>query len=168
MSTRRDDSADHLIVVPICCNQDFCELWAECRPNAGARCVAPRGRRSKMSLSEAIRLGSSLDRQAGSMIFEEGASSATGAALVAAYGDSAVLYAASPISDTFPIAGVPAFCPVAGCRHSDRRRPACPLIAQQDDVGGICDHLEEAHGWTRWRVADWVQTIEAQTHSQFR
>ena len=96
------------------------------------------------------------------MIFEEGASSATGAALRAVYGVTAIRYAASPIGDTFPVVDVPAKCPVAECHHADRHRPVCSLIPEQDDVGTILYDLEYVHRWTRWRVADWW-TIEAQT-----
>jgi hypothetical protein len=112
-----------------------------------------------MRLSDAIRLGSTLDAQAERMIFETDASTALGAALIAAYGERAILYAISDLGATFPVAAFEATCPVVDC-HLLERRPKCPLLQSKLTVAVICDHLEGAHAWSRWRVADWVRSVE--------
>lgn len=73
--------------------------------------------------------------------------------------------------------GLIAACDALGLQHSNagvtelnemfpwmgRTQPGCPLCRNFDgfSIGGLVAHLNDSHGWTRERIADWVETIEA-------
>lgn len=93
-----------------------------------------------MLLSEAIMLGSMATEQCfGGMEDEDGRRCALGAAALAIGGNIMML-------DEFPWLGQAEVCPV--CHESNH---ASYIIAQ---------HLNDAHRWTRERIADWVATVE--------
>jgi len=113
-----------------------------------------------MKLSEAIRLGCVLRPQAWGCYLSERGSCALGAACEAV-GVMAVdgnepdysLIAPFPLIATFPILDVKFLHP-----ESQEREPI-PLLS-------IIVSLNDTFIWTRERIADWVQTIEAQFSGQ--
>ena len=99
-----------------------------------------------MKLSEAIRLGSMLDPQGfgtySTVRNGRTATCALGAASKAMFGDA----------DTFALAHIPILDEYAQC-------PQCFTIDRVFEISA--DHLNDTHRWTRERIADWVETIEA-------
>lgn len=103
-----------------------------------------------MKLSDAIRLGSMMKPQGYRALSSESGTCALGAALDAiSQPDSAPCYH-WPIVDDF----------VVGC-------PAC-LGITQTWLGFIIAHLNDDHRWTRERIADWIETLEARKPSDER
>jgi hypothetical protein len=104
-----------------------------------------------MRLSEAIRLGALLKPQAFHSLFKDGGSCALGAALDAIglsdLDDAEVLLRHFP--DVAAIGVI--LCPVC---------PA-PQIVSRGRVDSVVVHLNDQHGWTRERIATFVERLEA-------
>jgi hypothetical protein len=107
-------------------------------------------------LSEAIRLGSMLKPQGFGGTDTPDASCAVRAACDAIGGDAEMPY--TTVAARF---GVAAKLPAA-----------CPECDRKDFFEGfgtglwVVYHLNDRHRWTRERIADWVETIEAQHEPQ--
>jgi hypothetical protein len=111
-----------------------------------------------MKLSEAIRLGAMLRAQGFGRLYTPatGRTCALGAAAdavgalvvnVGEYGFD-VVRAKVPI-EWFWATKTNVSCPVRRCGYANRAE-------------GVVMHLNDSHGWTRERIADWVATIEPQ------
>ena len=102
-----------------------------------------------MRLSEAIRLGAMLGPQCfGDGFGPNNATCAIGAALLAAgQKDSSV-----SIWEVFPITSLPYKCPVCGAGSN--------YLHIKHGFGWAITHLNDAHRWTRERIADWVEGEE--------
>lgn len=106
-----------------------------------------------MLLSEAMFLGSTMKPQAFNRFYYEGATCAMGAALDAVGKlDIEVSYANhSTAADLWPWA-----------RTNDPAKAICPECGRHGlshwDI--ITSHLNNGHGWTRERIADYVATVE--------
>jgi hypothetical protein len=106
-----------------------------------------------MRLSEAIRLGSMLKPQGfGDLYVREGscalgaAYDAIGAANVVKSGDLDAMRERLRAIWPFLVADTESACPV--CTYTE------------GNLEYIIAHLNDFHGWTRERIADWVATIE--------
>jgi hypothetical protein len=99
-----------------------------------------------MKLSEAIRLGSLLKPQAFGNMWVGSGSCAFGAALDA-LGITKSTF--TTVADTWPWLKAPMNCPACG-EPTER-------IARI-----ISTHLNDAHRWTREKIAAWVATVEPQ------
>ena len=99
-----------------------------------------------MKLSEAILLGSTLSPQAfGSYETSDGRRCALGAALAAVGEDCFVGNAVARLGWIWPLLDRPVDCPQCGCS------------SRQELLGATIAHLNDAHGWTRERIAAWVE-----------
>lgn len=99
-----------------------------------------------MKLSTAIRLGAMLKPQGFGKYLEDEATCALGAALDA----RGVFGTHFRESELFPIILI--------------LSPGCPICDERSyggDVGSTIFHLNDDHLWTRERIADWVETVEA-------
>lgn len=96
-----------------------------------------------MKLSEAIRLGSTMKPQAFGSAFKDGGSCALGAAQDAA---------GEKIMQDLDVYW----------SQCQRLWLHCPVCDGRDSVYGIMSHLNDGHRWSRERIADWVEFIEAQ------
>jgi hypothetical protein len=107
-----------------------------------------------MKLSDAIRLGSMLVPQG----FDHPVSRSgqgTACALEAACLAMSIDDWSSTVT-TFPIANAPAMRVCPACGYVDTLTPP------DDPTLFAVWHLNDFHRWTRERIADWVETIEAQ------
>ena len=95
-----------------------------------------------MKLSEAIRLGAMLDPQVRGAFFTAEGTCALGAAAAALHGD------AESLIQAFPVLSTSSTC------------PACDRFWFRDSVSGLIMHLNDYHGWSRTRIADWVLSLE--------
>jgi hypothetical protein len=105
-----------------------------------------------MKLSEAIRLGSALRKQAFDAYFVDSRSCAIGAAAEAmgcAYGDRP---SAHMLLHHFPALLYTSTYP-CGCNFEDQQG----LVSL---VETIIIHLNDRHHWTRERIATWIETVE--------
>lgn len=102
-----------------------------------------------MRLSEAIRLGAMLKPQAFGDLWRDGGR--TSCALGAAY--EALGF--GPGSDVEDNEHVP-----RGIRDFLEEPSACPVCKRENRIGLTVTHLNDAHKWTRERIADWVATVE--------
>lgn len=106
---------------------------------------------TKLSYSEAIRLGSMLKPQGFGLMRDRTvtacANDAAGLAVNAGTVDGEAL-----VADHFKIATL--------------KSPVCPECARETcwgystSVAGTVAHLNDSHRWTRERIADWVESIE--------
>lgn len=94
-----------------------------------------------MKLSEAIRLGATLRPQVRGVTRNARGSCALGAALEAIGVDGTY----TDVLDHFPIS---------------RRYVACPVDYVEHVLVGVIRMLNDDHGWSRERIADWVETFE--------
>lgn len=99
-----------------------------------------------MKLSEAIRLGAMLKPQSFYDYEIAGGTCAIGAALDA-------IGALSSFDDDAE------FFPILRREQRDVQCPACRQWLSY--ASGVIVHLNDAHHWTRERIADWVETVEA-------
>ena len=104
-----------------------------------------------MKISDAIRLGSMLGPQCFGVLEEFGGTCALGAAYKAAGLQMELdsLHNFVLIEQTFPLL----------YRAWHIACPDCQRI--QQDLGNAIAHLNDRHAWTRERIADWVQALEA-------
>jgi hypothetical protein len=101
-----------------------------------------------MRLSEAIRLGSMLRPQGFGHMWSGGKSCAVGAAYEAlGYGDGKDVFLPRDLYDLL-ISRI--FLMPCGCTPYQLRFSLVTAIT----------HLNDAHRWTRERIADWVETLE--------
>jgi hypothetical protein len=101
-----------------------------------------------MTLSEAIRLGSMMKPQTFGIFYDGIGTCANGAARDAC----GALESFASLETYFPIAAsIAKQCPICG-----ERSDSCA-----DNLGGLIAHINDDHRWTRERIADWVETVEA-------
>ena len=109
-----------------------------------------------MKLSEAIRLGAMLKPQW--FGFADSFGNTRTCAIQAAFDAIGQLGNRIPAFHFWPIVKLDAVCP-----------ESCCIAGLSDDGVGLDNviiHLNDAHHWTRERIADWVATIEAQQEQQ--
>ena len=135
-----------------------------------------------MTLSEAIRLGATLGPQIhGQIAGADDATCALGSAIKAAglQVDSTVL-AGMPTRDgtygatvVVPDAWGVILCTIATCPHCQDNTRAlervglCPPPQIKQLVSQIVPHLNDAHRWTRERIADWIEQTFEQPERNF-
>ena len=107
---------------------------------------------TNVTLSEAIRLGSMLGPQAIGLFECE----ASGVRHLCAYGAALAAVGRTRVRvlcDEYDVAGIGGrfLCPVEACGHWRR-------------IGGLITHLNDAHLWTRERIADHVERLELSPH----
>ena len=105
-----------------------------------------------MRLSEAIRLGAMLKRQAFGAIEDEDGNTC---ALGAAYDAIGELHRGQGYDWSWACRRFPVLKVLDGSRG----RPKCFLCGTF--VESIIPHLNDFHRWTRERIADWIQTLES-------
>jgi hypothetical protein len=118
----------------------------------------PKTGRKKMRLSTAIRLGSMLGRQIyGALVTSDGGSCAVGAACMAV-GIIPAKYIMSLDQHT----KMKNMFPTLYLRGEINSPCDCvfPFEGFGISIYGIITHLNDAHKWTRERIADWVAGIE--------
>jgi hypothetical protein len=112
-----------------------------------------------MKLSEAIRLGSMLKPQGDGVLFDEGGGScALGAACdalgVERHDQSRFMVHALEVE--WPMLLKAAKCPACSFIKGIIRR----WREEEFDLEDVIIHLNDDHGWTRQRIADWIATME--------
>lgn len=108
----------------------------------------PRGDSAEMNLSEAIRLGSMLKPQTfGS--YDSGDGTCALEAAGNAAGVSGRTRGGLDLVERFPVL----------MDGQLRKCPECGFAAV--NFGQVIVHLNDSHRWTRERIADWVETVEA-------
>lgn len=118
-----------------------------------------------MKLSEAIRLGAMLKPQgagSGSAKPHADATCALGAAI-----ESAGLsydHDFTSVRERWPfVSAVRLACPLRDERTIYQHGMVChTFFAQSRQLLDLIWHLNDAHGWSRERIADWVESIERQ------
>lgn len=106
---------------------------------------------TRMKFSEAIRLGAMLGRQGFYAMFgADGASCALGAAALAVWGRED--RGDQDYFAIWPWLNRCAMCPA--CVAKDSFHVPVPVMEI------VARHLNDAHRWTRERIADWVESLE--------
>lgn len=106
-----------------------------------------------MRLSEAIRLGAMLKPQA------YGPFSSIGSCALRAACDAVGIH--DRLEGLFNYSELAVHFPLLRTLHQ-----SCPVCGRRDDLMFVSYHLNDAHHWTRERIADWVESLEMQLQEQ--